>query len=426
MFARAGLLDEVDAELDRLNDDDLSSRSAAEIEVALHQLRAISAKTAALEASLSRRFEVDRTWATTGALTPAAYLGTTHRVPSKACSRQFTMGRKLAELPAIKVALAAGRIDVAHRDKIVGLDNPRVHDRLVADQVVIVRWAMALPWSEFTRMLQQWLAEHDPDGADPALDGRGVDLDLTLGGTWVLHGSLDLVGGEIAKRELVRLERQLFDEDWAEAKARLGCEPITGDLRRTARQRRADALVLAMTRSAALPDDGRRGRFLFIVRGGEESFARTMETSSGLLLQPSYLAPYLDDRAVVQSMIYDGPFTPLKASRQRSFRDLLEQAVKATYPGCVDPWCDEPIDNTVTDHVVPHSKGGETSVGNGAPRCDRHNAAKGDADPVELAPVPRWFPPADADGVDGFERWVASQAPRCTHVDGCADVVDDP
>ena len=54
---------------------------------------------------------------------------------------------------------------------------------------------------------------------------------------------LDAIGGTEFLAELHRIEKEMFEADWAEARARVGDRATAADLRRTAVQRRADAMV---------------------------------------------------------------------------------------------------------------------------------------------------------------------------------------
>src|SRR5207237_1036406 len=74
--------------------------------------------------------------------------------------------------------------------------------------------------------------------------GRGgVDLGESGEGMWFADGVRDAVSGEVISRALGRIEDELFEAEWAEAKARVGEAVCAGDLRRTPAQRRADAWV---------------------------------------------------------------------------------------------------------------------------------------------------------------------------------------
>jgi hypothetical protein len=269
----------------------------------------------------------------------------------------------------------------AHIQRIATVDNPRTHDALVAEHGEITRWAMTLAWPIFERRLQDWLDEHDADGAEPDdARKRKVNLSQTIAGVWVLTGTLDAIGGSIVARELRRLDELLFREDWAEAKQRLDREPLAHELIRSGPQRRADALRLMAERSATLPDDGRKGQALFIVLVGDESFRRVCELTNGIQVRPAQLAPELDD-ALYETIVYDGPFRAVKASRQRNDTGVLRRAILAMYRGCVDPMCDAPIDDCEIDHHNPVANGGRTTQANGRPRCGGSNREKGSRPP---------------------------------------------
>ncbi|NMD57475.1 MULTISPECIES: HNH endonuclease [Tsukamurella] len=61
-------------------------------------------------------------------------------------------------------------------------------------------------------------------------------------------------------------------------------------------------------------------------------------------------------------------------SRQRCFPDGLAEMIRARDRYCRTPYCDAPIAHT--DHVVPHAKGGATTLDNGQGLCAACNYAK--------------------------------------------------
>ena len=143
--------------------------------------------------------------------------------------------------------------------------------------------------------------------------------------------------------------------------------------------------------AATLPEDGRRGQPLFIVLVGDQSLATVCELTNGTQVRPSHLAPHFAD-AVFETIVFDGPFKPIKVSKQRTYRDVLRRVVMAMYRGCVDPGCDAPIDRCEVDHHIPHSRGGQTSAENGRPRCRPSNQQKGNrAPPPDDEDEPDWF-----------------------------------
>src|SRR3546814_2215472 len=82
---------------------------------------------------------------------------------------------------------------------------------------------------------------------------------------WFGRIVLDPVRGAIVSETLDMIERELFEADWAEAKARLGRKPLLDELARTNAQRYADALTVMATRARTAPADGRRPAPLFKV-----------------------------------------------------------------------------------------------------------------------------------------------------------------
>jgi hypothetical protein len=188
------------------------------------------------------------------------------------------------------------------------------------------------------------------------------------------------VAGQISNAELNRLERIEFEADWNEAKERLGVDPIAGDLRRTHAQRKADAFRIMAERSATLPEDGRCATYAFTVIVGEAPFGWVCRLASGQSATPAQLAPYLNDQAVVRTIVYDRQFRPIKGSSARYFRGLLAIAIKAKHRRCAHGHCDTPVDRTAIDHKLAASRGGPTSDENGQPYCDPHNGRKGAGD----------------------------------------------
>ena len=372
----SSVLLEVRAAWDAAHDEGLDALSPAEVETRLHELREVQAATAAYEAKLCARYQADGEWAHHGAVSPAAYVAKTRRLPIEACRRPFKLARHLRFLPAVVAALAAGRIEDPHVQRIVAADNPRVHDDLVAEQVEIVGWAMDLPWSLFLRRLQDWLDEHDADGPEPAHTERSLNCSKTIDDRWALDGLLDPIGGSIFHRELARLERLLFQDDWKQAEAQLGRDPLLHELERTPAQRRADALVLMAERSATLPEDGRRGAPLFTVLVGHDSFTKVCELTNGIQARPCQLVPYLS-KAMIESIVFDSPFHAIKASTQRTYTGALRRAVMAMHRGCTHDYCVAPLDDCEVDHHHPDSRGGPTDQHNGRPLCPKHNRQKG-------------------------------------------------
>ena len=174
-------------------------------------------------------------------------------------------------------------------------------------------------------------------------------------------------------RELHRLE-QLFAADWAEAKARVGEEVRIAGVRRTPAQRRADALVEMATRSATAPAEGRRPEPLFSVLVGYETFMGAIsQLSSGTMVPPGSLAPWLD-RALVERVVFDSPSRVIDVGgRQRLFSGATRRAIEVRDRACFEPACDVPAEWCEIDHIERWAEGGLTVEANGRAACAFHN-----------------------------------------------------
>ena len=120
--------------------------------------------------------------------------------------------------------------------------------------------------------------------------------------------NLDPINGAIVAGELERLERELFEADWAEARALLGRDPGPGDrLARTPRQRQADALVDMAINSKSCPADARRPAPLFTVLVDYETLhGRICELENGTVVPPGSLLPWLDGADVERATFGPG------------------------------------------------------------------------------------------------------------------------
>jgi hypothetical protein len=178
----------------------------------LVELRRVRAKLAAVEARLVARVDTARPWAEAGYLGTAAWLAASDHTSLDEARTDVRLAPRLGSRPATARALAAGDITLSHarRDK-------------------------------------------DPDPDKPDRDHRNVSLHDGLRGTGLLSGELTPAAKAEVRSELDRLERRLFEADWAAAKAVHGEAVTVAHLARTPAQRRHDALVEMARRSATAP-----------------------------------------------------------------------------------------------------------------------------------------------------------------------------
>ncbi|HEY6427953.1 MAG TPA: DUF222 domain-containing protein, partial [Acidimicrobiales bacterium] len=236
-------------------------------------------------------FETSEEWAADGAKTAAAWIATRCRLPRSAARRRVHLGRTMRHLPECVEAWREGRIGSDQARAIASARRYRTESSMDRDEGMLVAQASSMGFEDFYRALSYWKQLADPEGADASDEerraARNVYLESSLDGTWLGQMTLDPVSGSIVSGELQRLERTLFEEDFAEAKERLGRAPRVDELRRDSGQRRADALVEMATRSRTAPADGIRPAPLFSVFVGYETIhGRICELENGTVLAP--------------------------------------------------------------------------------------------------------------------------------------------
>ncbi|MGQ0434136.1 MAG: DUF222 domain-containing protein [Microthrixaceae bacterium] len=322
------------------------------------------------------RLDVSRAWQGSGARSAAAWVAWQCHQSQTRSNVALKCARLLRDLPGTEAAFLAGRITVDHVRLLASARraNP---EAFAVDEAKLVSLAQELLFRRFEVGITYWIHANDPDGAEAdatsRYDSRRVDCSSTFEGMVVIDALLDPVTGEIVARELARLEQELFEADWAEARQRLGEGATVSDLRRTPKQRRADALRIMAERSAAKPADATEGRVLIHVLAGDQSVERMCELSDGSVVTPGEILPLLD-RADVARVIFDGPSRVLDVGvRQRLFTGATRIAVEMRDRFCQHPSCSVPAERCEVDHVVPYEDGGLTVQVNGRCRCRFHH-----------------------------------------------------
>jgi hypothetical protein len=364
---------EVGAALDGLlglDADVLSDTSLGEAVVELHRLQA---RLAAATTRLTAAFDARQAWADDGCRSCTTWLVYRCHVPPKQARATLQLGRRLRSMPHTDAALAAGDIGLAQAERLAGLNGSRTAEAFAESEAQLVDHARSLDWVDFTRACAYWRQLADPEGveSDAASDEslRRVHLSPGMNGSGILDGVLTPLGHATVAEALGRIERELFEADWAEARARLGEAAKPADLARTPAQRRADALVEMANRAMTAPKDGKRPRPLVSIYCGYETFAgRICELADGTVLAPGAVARLLDE-ALIERVVFDGPSRVLDLGESRLFTGALRRAIELRDRHCTAPGCHIPGHRCEADHVVPRSRGGPTTQGNGRLAC---------------------------------------------------------
>jgi Domain of unknown function (DUF222)/HNH endonuclease len=369
------VLDALTADVDALVGLDPEALADEESLVALHrQLNRLQA----VVTRATGRFETSEAWQLDGSRTAAGWLMRHCRMAKPTAKADVHLARSLRHLPACQEAWLAGDISRAHVRILAGARRPGLEEVMERDEATLVGHAKHLQFRHFSKTVEYWLQLADADRADRdaqrRYDDRRVHLSQGYGGTWLLDGELDPIGGGVIAGELARLEDQLFTTEWADAKSRLGHDPTAADLERSPRQRRADALLEMATRSASAPADARRPEPLFTILVGWETFSgRICELANGTVIAPGSLVPWLAS-AWLERIVFDSPsrVTDVGVAR-RLFKGATRRAVEVRDRECFHPACDVTAERCQVDHIIPHSAGGPTTIENGRLACGYHN-----------------------------------------------------
>ena len=366
---------EVAAAVDSLHAADLTTLTDAQLADAVIELHRI---TSSLEAATTNAVAVTdgrHAVAEDGARSISRWIAWKCRRPVRPSRSDGPQRPGAAPPAAVAAAFAAGEVAGEHVRLLAEAAETNC-DAFDRDADMLVGYARSLNYRSFVKVIEYWRYVNAPDDeeerAHKADAGRKAHCSQTFRGWWDIRALLPAIGGAIVANELRRLERQFFDDDVQEAKERLGRSPRAGELRRTADQRRADAIV-EMARRSAGSDEKRRARPLFTVLLGYEAFARMCELADGTVVTPGQVVPHLSD-ADIERVVFDGPSRVVDVGvRQRTFTGATRRAVEVRDRTCWHPSCDVPAEQCEIDHIEPYEAGGLTVQRNGRCACRYHH-----------------------------------------------------
>lgn len=344
-------------------------------------IQALHRQLARLEAATTRAtaaFDAGGTWEADGARSAAAWVATRCCLPGQTARRRVRLGRELRHMTATETAWVAGDIHEAHVALLASARTPVTQECFAHDEAMLVGEAARLRYAQFVRVLTYWSQLADPDGTEDATaarhDARRFHLSQGLQGGWFAEGVFHPIGGSVIARALGDIEDELFEADWAEARARVGEGVCGADLARTPAQRRADAMVEMARRSGAVAPGSRLPEPLFSVYVGYETFAgRICELANGTVVTPGSLVPWLDE-AWVERVVFDGPDRVKNLGvRRRIFTGGTRRSVQVRDRECFHELCELPAEDCQVDHVQPFAVGGLTVDDNGRAACGYHN-----------------------------------------------------
>ena len=350
--------------------------SAADVLVGL---MGAGSKLDAVSASVAARVESSRVWAEDGSKSASAWLGRAAGRDRGEMKGVFGRGRALRDMPATQAAHEAGELSARHVRLLARARklNPEV---FAGDEVWLVAQAQVLGFDDFAKVIAYWCQCAAPDEVEDQAraryEARRARLTGGLDGTGHLEVDLDPVSHAVFAEALGRIEQELWEADWAEARDRLGGDATKADLVRSDAQRRHDALVEMAKRSAATPAGARKPLPLITVHVDHETLVgRVCELSTGQVLTPGEVLPLLRE-ADIERAVFESPSRLVDlGEQQRFFVGGTRRAVEICQPQCVHHSCEVPAERCDIHHIEAWPAG-PTVQANGEPRCPAHHPGR--------------------------------------------------
>ena len=279
---------------------------------------------------------------------------------------RLCVGDQLSNLPKIAEALSSGQIGYQATAVICHLSEQVGEKREYIDENDWIGFAQRFSIKDLRYLTYEARVLWDVEGFEGKVEQdyelRSLDISETSGGIYRLDAWLDPAGGAAFKTAIDSLSQPLGAHD-----------------RRTAKQRRADALVEAMHHAM--------GAGTLPRRNGVRPHISISTTIEGLKGELGAAASKLESgmpisSKTVQRLACDGALHRiLKAGSVvvdvgRATRSVLPsqwRALKARHPSCAGPGCDRPVNMTSPHHLEFWAHGGRSDLPNLLPLCYYHH-----------------------------------------------------
>ena len=270
---------------------------------------------------------------------------------------RLCVGDQLSNLPKIAEAFSSGQIGYQATAVICHLSEQVGEKREYIDENDWIGFAQRFSIKDLCYLTYEARVRWDVEGFEGKVEQdyelRSLDISQTSGGIYRLDAWLDPAGGAAFKTAIDSLSQPLGAHD-----------------RRTAKQRRADALVEAMHHAM--------GAGTLPRRNGVRPHISISTTIEGLKGELGAAASKLESgmpisSKTVQRLACDGALHRiLKAGSvvvdvgraTRTVSPSQWRALKARHPSCAGPGCDRPVNMTSPHHIEFWARGGRSDLPN--------------------------------------------------------------
>jgi hypothetical protein len=327
------------------------------------QVVALAAEVERLQARLLEAVAVwdgRRAWAADGAVDPRAWL--THRTAMTRhdANRLVRTARHLRRHDVTRMALADGDVQVPHVELLAQAASNGRDDVYGEHEKELLELAASVTARDFPVVAKRWRALADDTlasrDANSARDRRYLHVSTTFGGVAV-NGFLDFDSGAVLLAGLEAFET--FDG------------PDDPAPRRTASQRRVDALVDLVRLATAGREGGHRPGAMAHVGVVLAPDRRELD-GVGPIANETFERLLCDSR--VQRVLVDSNRIRVDLGRAtRTVSPAQRLALRHRDGGCVFRGCDRPPNWCDAHHLRPWDAGGATDLDNLVLLCRRHH-----------------------------------------------------
>jgi hypothetical protein len=374
----AVLVKELQATLGELVEADLDTMTDATVlGDLLVDLMGVDSRLQAVCSRVAARVDASRVWANDGSRSCAAWLARAAGRDRGEAAGVVGRGRELRHMPETDAAHGDGKLSARHV-RLLARARRLAPDAFASDETWLVGQAQVLEVADFAKVVAYWCQCAAPDDVEERArrrwENRAVKLGAGVEGAGFLDVEFEPVGFAEFSEALRRIEHELWETDWADARDRLGPDAKKRDLTRSDAQRRYDALIEMARRATAMPAGARKPVPLISVHiDHPTTTGRLCELSAGAVLTPGEVLPLLTCTDI-ERVVFAGPDRIVNLGRSRRFFvGGTRRATEILHPTCTHPTCDTPSTLCDIDHIVDWDAGGPTDHTNGTPRCPAHH-----------------------------------------------------
>jgi hypothetical protein len=297
---------------------------------------------------------------------PCSWVASQCSMSKTAAADRLCVGEQLGNLPRIAEALSSGQIGYQATAVICHLSDQVGEKRQYLDEEHWIGYAQRFSIKDLRYLTYEARVRWDCDGFERSVEEdyelRSLDISETTRGMYRLDAWLDPVGGAALQTAIESLSNPLGTDD-----------------HRTAKQRRADALVEAMHQAM--------GAGTLPRRNGVRPHISVNTTIEGLKGELGAAASQLGNGVpisskTVQRLACDGTLhRVLKADSvvidvgraTRAVSAAQWRALKARHRTCAAPGCDRPVNMTSPHHIEFWARNGRNDLPNLLPLCFHHH-----------------------------------------------------